>query len=126
MSRSATPDTCAALSSLHLHCRTHVCMVPSNRGQASFSHPDSKPQFRLRECGLAHCSLTYFVNEARLADGAPSGGGNVRYATRRLRDEGIVFGLSVLSDIPAGAELLANYDDRQAPAMVSTRRGAPA
>ena len=73
-------------------------------------------QFRLRECGLGHCSLTYFVNEARHADGAPTGAGNVRYDTRRSRDEGLVFGLSVLEDVPAGGELLANYHHHQAPA----------
>eukprot|EP00966_Prymnesium_polylepis_P042480 986943-Prymnesium_polylepis.1 len=70
--------------------------------------------FRLREAGLGHCSLTFFVNEARGANGAATGRGNVRYATVRSRDEGLLFGLLALEDVAAGAELLANYDHREA------------
>lgn len=70
--------------------------------------------FQLREPALGHCSLTYYVNEARhAASGDPTGpAANVAYKVVRPRRGGVALALQVLSPIAAGGELLADYDQR--------------
>ena len=43
----------------------------------------------------------------------PAARPNVKYASARPKDGGLVFALQALEDIPAGAELLANYEDNE-------------
>ena len=43
----------------------------------------------------------------------PTARPNVKYASARPKDGGLVFALQALEDIPAGAELLANYEDNE-------------
>lgn len=74
--------------------------------------------FRLREPAFGHCSLTYFVNEARHHLGRQAGGAaaadeeepNVKYKVVRPRDGGIALALEVLRPIAQGEELLCRYD----------------
>ena len=67
--------------------------------------------FRLREPAFGHCSLTYFVNEARhLGQEGPAP--NTKYKVVRPRDGGIALGLEVLTAIDAGAELLCHYNQQ--------------
>ena len=72
--------------------------------------------FLLREPMLGHCSLTYFVNEARHggADGPPP---NVAYKVVRPKDGGVALALLVLAPIDEGVELLASYDQKLAHAF---------
>jgi hypothetical protein len=67
--------------------------------------------FQLREPALGHCSLTYYVNEARHG-GRPGPAANVAYKVLRPRGGGLALGLHILSDIAPGTELLACYDQR--------------
>ena len=73
--------------------------------------------FRFYEPAYGHRSLGFFVNQAgHVADGEapdPTARPNVKYASARPRDGGLVFALQALEDIPAGAELLANYEDNE-------------
>ena len=72
--------------------------------------------FLLREPMLGHCSLTYYVNEARHggADGPPP---NVAYKVVRPKDGGVALALLVLAPIDEGVELLASYDQKLAHAF---------
>ena len=80
--------------------------------------------FRFYEPAYGHRSLGFFVNQAgHVADGEapdPTARPNVKYASARPKDGGLVFALQALEDIPAGAELLANYEDNE---RVSGRAG---
>ena len=67
--------------------------------------------FRLREPAFAHCSLTYFVNEAQ-HEGRPGPDANVKYKVIRPRAGGIALGLEVLRPITAGTELLCKYNQK--------------
>ena len=73
--------------------------------------------FRFYEPAYGHRSLGFFVNQAgHVADGEapdPTARPNVKYASARPKDGGLVFALQALEDIPAGAELLANYEDNE-------------
>ena len=73
--------------------------------------------FRFYEPAYGHRSLGFFVNQAgHVADGEapdPAARPNVKYASARPKDGGLVFALQALEDIPAGAELLANYEDNE-------------
>ena len=66
---------------------------------------------------MRHRSLGFFVNQAgHVADGEapdPAARPNVKYTSARPKDGGLVFALQALEDIPAGAELLANYEDNE-------------
>ena len=66
--------------------------------------------FRLREAAFGHCSLTYYVNEAHHHGGAGPDA-NVRYKVVRPRGGGAALALEVIAPlVPAGAELLAKYN----------------
>ncbi len=65
--------------------------------------------FRLREPAYAHCSLTYYVNEAQHM-GRPGPEPNVRYKVVRPRGGGIALGLEALAPIASGTELLCRYN----------------
>ena len=67
--------------------------------------------FRLREPAYAHCSLTYYVNEAGHLDSAGPEP-NVRYKVVRPRGGGISLGLEALMDISMGSELLCCYNQK--------------
>ena len=67
--------------------------------------------FRLREPAFGHCSLTYFVNEARhLGQEGPAP--NTKYKVVRPRHGGIALGLEMLTAIEAGSELLCQYNQQ--------------
>jgi len=67
--------------------------------------------FRLRDPAYAHCSLTYYVNEAGHLD-SPGPEPNVRYKVVRPRGGGISLGLEALMDISMGSELLCRYNQK--------------
>uniref|UniRef100_A0A7S0L6E3 SET domain-containing protein n=1 Tax=Coccolithus braarudii TaxID=221442 RepID=A0A7S0L6E3_9EUKA len=67
--------------------------------------------FQLREPVIGHCSLSYFVNEARHG-GSLGIAANVAYKAVRPRGGGVALGLHILTPIEAGSELLADYDQR--------------
>ena len=68
--------------------------------------------FRLREPAYAHCSLTFFVNEAQHLGCVDSPAANVKYKVVRPRGGGIALGLEVLVPINARDELLCHYDQK--------------
>ena len=72
--------------------------------------------FRFYEPAYGHRSLGFFVNQAgHVADGEapdPTARPNVKNRPARPGRRA-VFALQALEDIPAGAELLANYEDNE-------------